>query len=213
MLDPSRNCTIISIYDGLKCKKSSLLKEYNINKFEDIRELLKNGSSKHSSLQKHYAIQDFLKSIPNIFKNPEICELQKNEIEKIFKKLDNDENGFHALIFLLISLYFDIKIILYEKGVILDRLNRIIGIKKKNQNINETLRINIPYTNHVEYMPLENEKKIYNKLQEEHLKQEYTYDNLHTELYDFPDSDEEFYDLSDLAKQFKFNEEQKNLIE
>ena len=213
MLDPFGNCTIIAIYDGLKCKDSSLLKEYNINKFEDIRELFKNGSSKHSSLQKHYAIQDFLKSIPNIFENPEICEFLKNEFENIFKRLDNDENGFHVLIFLLISLYFDIEIILYEKGVILDELTHVIGINKKNnRNVNETLRINYPYTNHVEYMPLENEKKIYNKLQEEHLTQEYIYD-VHTELYDSPDSDEEFYDLSDLDKQFKFNEEQKNLIE
>ena len=212
MLNPDGNCTLIAIYDGLKCKDSSLLKEYNINKFEDIRELFKNGSSKHSSLQKHYAIQDFLKSIPNIFENPEICEFLKNEFENIFKRLDNDENGFHVLIFLLISLYFDIEIILYEKGVILDELTHVIGINKKNnRNVNETLRINYPYTNHVEYMPLENEKKIYNKLQEEHLTQEYTCNDLHDFQDFYEDFDEEFYDLPDLDEQF--NEEQKNLIE
>ena len=223
MLDPFGNCTIISIYDGLKCKKSSLLKEYNINKFEDIRELFKNGSSKHSSLQKHYAVQDFLKSIPNYLENPEVCELFKNEFEKIFKKLDNDEGGFHVLIYLLISLYFDIEIILYEKGVILEQLTNVIGINKKNnRNINETLRINFPYNHHVEYMPLENVKKLYNKLREEHLSQEAIYNALHTDLlYLDEDFDDEFYELPNLDEEYyeclnsddPFYEEQKNLIE
>jgi hypothetical protein len=182
MLNPDGNCTLIAIYDGLKCKDSSLLKEYNINKFEDIRELLKNGSSKHSSLQKHYVIQDFIKSIPNYYEDPKLCETLKNKFENIFKRLDNDENGFHIIIYLLISLYFDIEIIFYEKGVISYGLNYVNEINKSiNRNINETLRINVPYTNHVEYMPLENEKKIYNKLYEKHELQEELYYDIHIE--------------------------------
>jgi len=149
--DPNDKCGYESLWIGLKCKNSPLIDKYKLDNFNDLYKLLRYGNAEYPTLFEDDNVTNFLKNCDSKFK--QLCDEFKND------SFNKNIDGVWPCYFPLVSLYFNIRIILNGNTQhVSNNLLKLFNIEPL-----ETLEL-ITTPIHVEYKPLENEKDTYNKL-------------------------------------------------
>ncbi len=159
-ISPVNKCGYESLWVALKCKKSTIVDTYNLSNMLDLYKLLKYGSEKHHSLFSETDVIRFYQMYPKYV---------KKELDMYRHRLENTDNGLvPPCYFLLVSIYFNIKL------VIVDEMDQVLRESTSIKNIMDTLgldpteTIKLYYTpNHVEYLPENHELELFNKIKRE----------------------------------------------
>ena len=158
-ISPLEKCGYESLWVALKCKHSSLIEKYYLSNMIDLYKLLRYGNEEHPPLFENKNVKRFYEMYP---------EYVKKELNNFKYRLEKTDNGMvPPYYFALISIYFNIKII------IVDELGQILRESTSIKKIQNSLglypkeTIKLCYTpNHLEYIPENTEIIIFNKLKE-----------------------------------------------
>lgn len=148
--NPSKMCGYECIWIALVCKKSHLIKKYNLNNMEDLYMLLQYGNDNYPSLFEEKNVKIFYENCSQEIKN-KIDHFKNNYFLK-------NETACYYSYYFLISIYFNIEIILHA-----DKDKFKIDTYQMFYEIPEQF-IHLKHTKgHVEYIPEYNEMTIYNQ--------------------------------------------------
>ena len=177
MINPENKCGYESVWIGLKCKHSPLIEKYYLTNMIDLYTLLRNGNDEYPSLFQDKNVKRFYNSYPQHI---------KDSLIKFKDRLENTENGKVPFIYYpLVSIYFKIElIILDENKQCITAFNWIKDLLNFLE-LEPTERIKLCLTtNHVEYIPENCEKMIFDKLKQKicNLQKIYNENNYYNKL-------------------------------
>ena len=161
--NPNEMCGYESIWIALVCKKSHLVKKYNLNRMEDLYMLLRYGNDNYPSLFEEKNVKKFYENCSQKLKNS-IDDFK----DDLFLK---NETAIEFPYYILISIYFNIEIILHltdeckvihnteDDKIKINTYQRFYQIPEQFIHLQQTIR-------HVEYIPEYYEMTIYNQCKE-----------------------------------------------
>jgi hypothetical protein len=163
------DCGFESIFLALSCKKSALLERYKINDLDDLKNLLIHGKDGNQSLHDTFRTHPFLGLSDCHAKAEERGISVQKEWEKEldhFQHVMIYEEGVTMWFFAMVSLYFNIHIVL--NGDCEPSLVELINRQIRNPSHIITLERE---PGHVAYQPLDDEKTTYDKIADENKRQ------------------------------------------
>jgi hypothetical protein len=196
-IDPNNKCGYESIWVALKCKKSSMIDKYNLTDMKNVYTLLRYGNNQYPPLFEEKNVKTFLEICPA--KTKKLCEEFKSEI------LDMGHGSVWKCYFMLVSIYFNIGIILMDENKEkLENESALLNYILNSLELNpeETIRLHLT-PNHVEYMPEDNELEIFENLTKKSNIDKLIYDEIiaqnefNTAIDCNPNIDDEFESILD----------------
>lgn len=176
--NPNEMCGYESIWIALVCKKSHLVKKYNLNRMEDLYMLLRYGNDNYPSLFEEKNVKTFYDNCSQKTKNS-IDDFKDN----LFFK---NETAIPSIYYFLISIYFNIEIILHLSDEYKNDKKKVNTYKMFYQIPEQFIHLK-QIIGHVEYIPEYNEMVIYNQCKKD--------SNLTKMIYDEILCDKEIHEL------------------